>query len=137
MATPKAGSIADKIYALDQEIKQVKTDLSKTKEAKRLVKLDEKRKDLEAQCFEILKENNLQGAKGKTGQISITEKVVATPEEESGGWDAIYKYIHKNKAYHLLNKALKQESVKELWEEGKKIPGIGKFHKRSLSVRKV
>lgn len=137
MPNLKPGTLADKIYAIEQEIKQAKVDLSKTKEVKRLSKLDEKRKTLEAQCMEVLNENDLDSAGGKVGKIAISEQVIATVEESTGGWEAVYKYIYKHKAFHLLNKALKQESIKEVWAEGKKIPGVGKFHKKKLSVRKA
>jgi len=136
MAKLKPGTLAGKIYDLDQEIKQVRVDLEKTKEAKKLAKLGEKRIKLAEDCIKVLEENELESASGGSGKIAIKTSIKIVIDPAKGGWEKLYGYIHKNKAFHILNKAIKQDSIKEELANGEKIPGIGKFHAKSLSVTK-
>jgi hypothetical protein len=86
------------------------------------------------------------GVSGKVCRVSITEKQVPRVED----WPAFYKAIvddylsHVKKktgqqdgAFSLLNRALNDGAVKERWENGKKVPGVGTFKAKSISVNKL
>lgn len=73
------------------------------------------------------------GAVGKRYKALILEDSVAVVED----WDKLYAHILKKKDFTLLNKALSRSAVKELWEDGKAVPGVGSFKGKKLSVTKV
>jgi len=128
-----ASKLANDLYKLKDEIKEAQIALSKTKEAKKLAKLVEKQKDLSEKAENYLLEEEISSVDGGTGKIGINETVVPVVED----WPKFYAFIHKNKAYHMLNKKAKSESVREYWEEsGKKIPGVNKFTAKKLSITK-
>lgn len=72
-------------------------------------------------------------AQGGKASVSITQAVVANVED----WDAFYAYVAKNKFFHMLQKRVSDPSVREVWDSGKKIPGVQPFTKRKLNVRSL
>jgi hypothetical protein len=76
------------------------------------------------------------GATGKLCRVLVVTKPVAQVED----WDKFYTYIAKNRtkgSFALLNRAVNQSSVKELWESGKQVPGVKPFNAVTLSVSKL
>ncbi len=133
MAKVNGSKIANDLYSIKNDIKIASLALSKTKEAKALEKLSKKQKDLEQEAFDYLVDNKVAALDGGKGKIGITESVVPTIEN----WDKFYAFIHKNKAYHMLGKKAKTESIRQYWEDNKKkIPGVDKFVVKKLSVQK-
>lgn len=65
------------------------------------------------------------------GTVSIEESVVPQAKD----WDAFYKFIGRNKYYHLLERRPSVTGCRELWEMGKQVPGVEKFTKRSVKLR--
>lgn len=70
---------------------------------------------------------------GKLATVSIADSVVIQTED----WDSFFAYVMKNKASHLVEKRPAQAAVRELFELGKKVPGVQPFTKRKLSIRKT
>lgn len=75
----------------------------------------------------------------ESGAIGRGYKAIVVREEKPvvEDWDKLYAHILKKKDFTLLNKALSQAAVKELWEDKKSVPGVGKFLAKKISLTKV
>lgn len=82
------------------------------------------------------KEGALEGARGKLCQASISRSIIPIAED----WQTIFQFIKKGRGlerFSLLQKRLGVTAVREFQDEGIKIPGVGSFEKKSLSLTKV
>jgi hypothetical protein len=71
---------------------------------------------------------------GKKANVSVTELVVPQVID----WDEFYKYISRNKAFHMLEKRPSAGAYREIMtQRTKPLPGVVPFTKRSLSLRTV
>ena len=84
----------------------------------------------EEELLEVMEAEGLPKASGKDGTVSIRTSVVANVTD----WDALYPYISRTKAWHLLQRRVSDPAYRELLELGKKVPGVEPFNKRTLSV---
>jgi hypothetical protein len=64
------------------------------------------------------------------GVVKLTE----ADEPVAQDWVAVWDYIKENNAFELLHKRLTNTAVKERWETGEEIPGVGKQKVYRLSV---
>lgn len=128
---------ADKVYELREE----RLGFSRQADA---IKAEEG--FLREHLIEHIPKGDATGVVGKVVRVVIKSDVVPVAED----WSAIYKSIvdtylahvkkktgQQDAAFALLNKALNSASVKEQWEAGKAIPGVGKFNSKSLSINKL
>jgi len=117
------GTCIDKLYVL---------------RAQRLVlskEVDERKRTEAAYRTHIinkLRDVKMEGGKGSVCSASITEKVEPTPKD----WPAIWAYISEHDAFDMLQKKLSGKAVKERWEAGEVVPGVDKFTKVDLSLKK-
>lgn len=96
---------------------------------------DEKRQEdlLETAILEKFKKSELEGAKGKRAQASVSIKEVPTLEVDTD----FYRHLAKHpEDFDLLQRRLSSTAVRERWKVGKSIPGVGKFTKVGLSLTK-
>jgi hypothetical protein len=71
------------------------------------------------------------GVAGKVARVQIIRKDI--PKVES--WDKFEKYIKKTGQTDLLMKPQASiPAIKARWEEGKKIPGVGVFQAKTVSL---
>lgn len=78
------------------------------------------------------------GVAGKIARASITLKTIVKVTD----WKAFYKYIalaakKDEGAWSLLQKRVGESAVKEIWESGKKIPGLEPEDIKVVSLNKV
>ena len=76
------------------------------------------------------------GAVGRKVRVTIVQKQVPQVKD----WDAFYEYIRKNAkkgGFALLNRAVNRSAVREIWEDGKKVPGVEPFTTLTLSINKL
>jgi hypothetical protein len=125
------------------------------KDPKRLSKLieaafslDTARKSLEKQAEALEKEvraikehliqkfdkSDLTEVKTSLGTARLSKKDVPTVDDSTGGWDAIYKYITKHKAWDLLQKRFGEKACQERWDAKVTIPGVKKFNKVDIKL---
>ena len=79
-----------------------------------------------------LRENEVPVIGGTTHNF---ERVVKD-EPQVDDWDEVYDYIYEHKAWELLHKRLGTAAVKERWDHGEEVPGVGAYPVESLSVTK-
>ena len=91
---------------------------------------------LKNHLIDSIPKSDATGIAGKLCRVSVTTKVIG----QAADWDAIYAYCAKNRAkggFALLNKALNQKTIQEIWESGKEVPGVQEFTTVNLSVNKL
>lgn len=121
----KIGSCADLLYKLREE----RLELSK--------KVDEMKKQetqLKNYIIETLPKSEASGVAGAIARVSVVTKEEPVVEDQ----DAFRKYLNRSKRFDLAYKLRPSApGIKELWEEGKDIPGISKFNVVTVSLGKV
>jgi hypothetical protein len=65
--------------------------------------------------------------------VSITESVRPSVEN----WDDFYRFIHRHKYYHLLDRRPSVTGCRELFETKGNIPGVVPFTKRKINLRSI
>lgn len=120
--TTNIGSSIDKLYAVREKIREYE---SKIKE------LQETKSELEAQLLQCMDKEGVTKSTGKRASVSISENVKPSVED----WDEFYKFLHRNKAYYLLERRPSVSGCRELFEKRGKIPGVVPFVQRSVNLR--
>ncbi len=120
------GEEIDALFKLREKIRQ----MNEAVKAEQRV-FDQKEKAL----MERLDEEQCEGSRGRLASASINEEIVPDVED----WDEYHRYIHRNKAYHLLARRALAAPYRELLAQrkGKPVPGVKSFTKRTLSLRTV
>lgn len=78
------------------------------------------------------------GVAGKLVRVSIETKTVGTVQD----WDALRAYIVKQQkkdpgVWGLLNKAVNQATLKDMWEHGATVPGVTALQVPFVSMNKL
>jgi hypothetical protein len=100
--------------------------------AKQVEEMEEAEKDLYKTIIAKLREAGMSAVGGKLGLVKMSETVEPIAQDWRQTWD----YIKKHDAFELLHKRLTVTAVKERWEAGEEVPGVGRVPKFSLSVSK-
>lgn len=125
------GTKVDQLCKIDDKIKAQSVIMKK--EEVKLNKLKALYAAKEEEIFKLFPKEKLIGAHGKMGSVTIDKKDYPTVED----WDQVYKYISRNKAFDMLQKRLSSTAVNERWAAGKKVPGVGKFTKTTLKLKRT
>ena len=95
--------------------------------------LDTERKAIEDHLIRTLPKDDATGILGKAAKVKLLVNDVPQVED----WDKVHAYVARYKAWHLLQRRVSSAAVAELWDDGKKIPGIVPFTVVSISLTKV
>ena len=110
-----------------------------------LQQLREERKALEAQAKalkdradvieqELMEQMFKEGITKSSGSLA-TASISETIQPSVENWDEFYKFIHKRKFFHLLQRRPSAAACRELFETKGAIPGVVPFTERSLNLR--
>lgn len=88
---------------------------------------------MEATLIERLDKEGTDKATGKKASVSISQTQVANIID----FEAFAAYVKKTGYFHLFQRRATDTACRELWEQGKSIPGLEAFTKRKLNVRTV
>ena len=116
------GALIDKLWATREQKREVESQLKE---------IELSIKDQEESLMERLGAEGLEKATGSKASVSITKTVIADVQD----WDAYFAFISKNKYWHLVQKRASDPGVRELWDAGKKVPGVVPFTKSRVNVR--
>lgn len=119
---PTIGSLTDEMHV----IRENKRGLEEQIKA-----LDEQYRELEMKLIELADEQGTTTGKGKSASFTVAESVVP----QVTNWDDFYKFIQKNKYWHLLERRPSVTGCRELFETKGAIPGVEKFTKRRVNLR--
>lgn len=128
----KIGTKIDKLYGIKEKIDLAAIDLGKTKEAKKLAKLNKQYKDLAEDLMATIPKNELNGGMGKRAVASITTTVVGQVQD----WNQVYKFIKRTNGFDLLNRAFNNKAYRERLDDNKTVPGVKTAKVHKLSLRK-
>lgn len=106
--------LREKKRALEAEVKLVHAEME----------------ELEFQIIEAMDREGTTTSAATKASVSISESLKPSVED----WDAFYAYLHRHKAYHLLERRPSVTGCRELFETKGKIPGVVPFKKRALKV---
>lgn len=96
-------------------------------------KLKEDETALKQELIEALQDAKVDGVTGKIKRVELARKDIIIVDD----WSAFYDYVHKHKAYDLLQKRVSNEAVKLRWEDKKKVPGVSAEQTITISLTKV
>lgn len=116
------GSLSDELHA----VREKKRGLEEQIKA-----LDEQYKELELKLIELADEQGTTTGKGKLASFTVNDTTVP----QVTNWDDFYKFIHKNKYWHLLERRPSVTGCRELFDTKGAIPGVEKFTKRRVNLR--
>lgn len=85
--------------------------------------LEKQEKDLKEFLINNLPKGSASGITGKVAHVEISTKPIPTVED----WDKFYTYIARTKSWELMQRRVSDSAVKERWDAGKQVPGVGKF----------
>lgn len=119
---PSVGAVIDQLWGYREQKRKLEADVKE---------VDLKIKDIEDQLLERLDKEGLEKATGAKASVSVTSSVVADVQD----WDAYFAYMAKNKFWHLVQRRASDPGVRELWEQGKKVPGVVPFTKKRINLR--
>ena len=118
------GGTIDLLYKLREERKVIEAKAAAVKEQESA---------LEKHLMNNFERGELQGARGKLASASVRHSTVADVTD----WDKVYSYIHRNKAWDMLQKRISVTACRARWDEKKNIPGIEPQEITTLSLTKV
>jgi hypothetical protein len=99
----------------------------------RIETLEKLEGELKNYFIENLPKSQASGIAGKVARVQIETKPIPQVSE----WTEFYAYIHKNKAYELLQRRLSEGAVKERMDAGEHLPGVTIFQAKKVSVVKL
>ena len=124
VTTKQLAKAADDLHTT----RQVRLKLKKQVEA-----LEAKESELQQFLIDNLPVSEASGVAGHVARAQIERVSVPVVDD----WDVFYSYLHKKKAYHLLQKRLSTKAVEELWEDGKKVDGVKSFQFKKVTLHKI
>lgn len=119
------GKMIDKLYELKLEHDKTLAAAGKAKD---------KYDTLRDQVQEELKRQDLDGANGERAKVSLFQKINPTISD----YVKFERYVYKNKALHLMNKAPNTKAWKEELDsrKGRPVPGITTFNRITMRLTK-
>jgi hypothetical protein len=116
------GPTIDKLNALREKKRELETQVAD---------IEAEYKTLEELLMEKLEAEGSDKGAGKTASASISRSVVGNVTD----WEKFNAFVKKTGFFHLFQRRLSDAAVRELFEQGKKIPGCEPFTKKRLNLR--
>jgi len=131
MSTPELPTLSSHLPDLiDLYIATRAQRLAKDKEA---ATIKEQEDDLHKTIIAKMRAGDITAQGARNGLVKLNHNV----EPVATDWPALYAYIKTNDAWEMLHKRITATAVKEHWEQGEDIPGVGKSDVYKLSVSKL
>jgi len=118
------GTCADKLFELRNK---------RLSEQKKVDEIQAEESALKNYIIENLPKSEASGIAGKLARVTIVTKHIPQVQD----WDAFYKYVKRTNSFDLMQRRLTESAIKERWELGKEIPGVGHFNVVTVAINKV
>jgi len=118
------GKCADRLYQLREKRYAIQHEADE---------LENQEKAIKAHLINILPSDSATGVSGKQANVQVVCERVPKAED----WDVLTAHIKKTGSFELLQKRLNSEAVRERWEAGKVVPGVGALTVKKVSVTKL
>jgi len=121
--------------SLAQCADQLFSTRKKRLEAQKVVeKLKDRETELKNHLIDNLPKSKADGIQGKLARVTVVTK----EEPQIKDYDAFRKYMNRTKRFELAyNLRPSAPAIRELWEDGKEVPGVDKFNVVTISMNKV
>lgn len=116
--------ISDEILLLKGKVKKLESQIELHKKDQALLE-----QDLE----KLATEQGLTAGKGAHSAFTIAPHIVPQVTD----WEPFYRFIKRNSYFHLLERRPAVVACRELWEQGRAIPGVEKFTKVRINVKEI
>lgn len=121
----KLGRCADQLYELRQ---------SRLALQKQVDQLRYEEHQLREHIINTLPKSEASGVAGQLARASVVVKEEPTVTDEQ----AFRRYLARTRRYELAIKLRPAASaIRELWDDGKEVPGIGRFNVVTISLNKL
>lgn len=135
MATKKAAKVAfkppkslalcaDMLYTLRDERLAV---------SKQAAAIGEKESILREYLINNLPKSNASGISGKVANVTISTETVPSVSDKK----KFLAYVKRTGAFDLITSSMNTKAIRDRWDDGKSVPGIGQFNVVKVSVTKV
>jgi len=119
------GKCADKLY----QVRQARLALQKEVDA-----LKAEESAIKQHIIDNLPKSQASGIAGKDARVTVVTKEAPQVKDQ----EAFRKYMNRTKRFDLANKLRPSvTAIRDMWEEGKEIPGVEKFNVVTVSLNKV
>jgi hypothetical protein len=118
------GACADRLYTLHQQ---------RLDAQKKVDEIESEEKALKLHIINTLPKSESSGVAGKLARVTVVTKEIPQVSD----WAALYKHVKKTGQFDLMQRRIASTAVEERWEEGKEVPGVGRFNVTTLSINKV
>ncbi len=88
---------------------------------------------VEQHLIGLLEASGAKGVIGNRSKATLKEKEVPTLKDP----EKFYAYVKKTGQFNLIQRRLANAAVRELWEDGKKVPGIDRFIHKFIGLTKA
>jgi hypothetical protein len=123
--TPRTlAAAADRYY----ELREKRLSLQKAVDL-----VEEEEKFVKEHLIQHLPKSEASGIAGKLVRVAVVKKMVPQVQD----WDKFYAHIKKTNSFELLQRRVADTAVKERWDNGKQVPGVGHFDAITLSMNKL
>lgn len=89
--------------------------------------------DLQKVIVSKMREQDMKALGATNGLVKLHE----SEEPVAENWEEIWQFIKENNAWELLHKRITVTAVKERWNDGIAVPGVGKSTVFKLTVSKA
>ncbi len=118
------GAAIDLLYNMRSE---------RLEEEKRIENMKKSESALREHIMANFAKQEVEGARGKLATASIKRSVQADITD----WPAYLKYVTKSGNYSLVQKRAGITGLRELWDDGKQVPGVEPVVTEDLSLTKI
>jgi hypothetical protein len=120
----KLGACADLLYTTQQ----------KRYEVQKLVdELKAQETQLKDKIINELPKSEASGVTGKLARVTVVCKEQPRIDDQ----DKLFAFVKKTNRFDLLQKRLSDAAIRDMWDEGKEIPGVSKFNTVGVSINKI
>lgn len=121
---PTLGACADEYYSIREKRLAIQ---------RKIEEMEAREKVLKEHLIAQLPKSDANGITGRKCRVTVVVQKKPTVED----WDALYKHVKKTGEFEFFTRRVNESAVKERWEAGKKVPGVGVFQYVTLSINKL
>lgn len=100
---------------------------------KQVAAISKEMDDIENLLIDQMDQEGVTKSTGSVATVAISTSIKPSVDN----WDDFYKFIHRFKYYHLLERRPAVNGCRELLETKGKIPGVVPYTHRKLNIRSV
>lgn len=95
--------------------------------------IEAEEKAMKAHIIDNLPKSEASGVAGKLCRVTAVTKEIPQLKDS----EAFFKYVKKTGRFDLMQRRLSDAAIKEMWDDGKEVPGIDHFNAVTLSINKI